>query len=156
MQKKIINFRVLPHPHNGEAIAKAVECCLLEWGIKHVMTITLDNAKNNDTCIVDLKRILNKRNMMLFGGEFCHMRCFAHVINLVVRDGIAEVKSSIKRLRRSVKYVRSSPSCMQLFKKCALEESIFIKKVVCLDVKTRWNSTYLMIDSAIDFAKAFV
>ena len=45
LQKKIINFRVLPHPHNGEAIAKAVQCCLLEWGIDNVMTITLDNAK---------------------------------------------------------------------------------------------------------------
>ncbi|XP_016647234.1 PREDICTED: retrovirus-related Pol polyprotein from transposon TNT 1-94 [Prunus mume] len=92
------------------------------------MTITLDNAKNNDTCVTNLKKRFNKRNMMLLGGEFFHVRCFAHVINLVVRDGIEEVKTTIKRLRRSVKYVRSSSSCLQNFKKCALKESVTCKK----------------------------
>ncbi|KAI5312320.1 hypothetical protein L3X38_041493 [Prunus dulcis] len=119
------------------------------------MTITLDNAKNNDTCVMDLKKRFNKRNMMLLGGQFFHVRCFAHVINLVVRDGIEEVKTTIKRLRRSVKYVRSSSSRLQMFKKCALEESVTCKKVVCLDVKTRWNSTYLMINAAMEFEKVF-
>ncbi|KAF6137311.1 hypothetical protein GIB67_036348 [Kingdonia uniflora] len=135
LQKKIINFRVLLHPHKGEAIANAVENCLLEWGIEKVMTITLDNAKNNDTCAAELKKRLNKCNglLLLLGGEFFHIRCFAHIINLVVRDGINEVKGTIKRLRRSVKYVRSGPS----------------------HVKTRWNSTYLMIDSALEFEKVF-
>ncbi|KAI5354075.1 hypothetical protein L3X38_006970 [Prunus dulcis] len=155
LRKKIINFRVLPHPHKGEVIAKAIENCLLEWGIEKVMTITLDNAKNNDTCVMDLKKRFNKRNMMLLGGQFFHVRCFAHVINLVVRDGIEEVKTTIKRLRRSVKYVRSSSSRLQMFKKCALEESVTCKKVVCLDVKTRWNSTYLMINAAMEFEKVF-
>ncbi|KAI5312969.1 hypothetical protein L3X38_042143 [Prunus dulcis] len=94
--------------------------------------------------------------MMLLGGEFFHVRCFAHVINLVVRDGIEEVKTTIKRLRRSVKYVRSSSSRLQMFKKCALEESVTCKKVVCLDVKTRWNSTYLMINATMEFEKSVV
>lgn len=119
------------------------------------MTIALDNVKNNDTCVTDLKKQFNKRNMMLLSGEFFHVRCFAHVINLVVRDGIEEVKTTIKRLHRSVKYVRSSSSCLQNFKKCALKESVTCKKVVCLDVKTRWNSTYLMINAAMEFEKVF-
>ncbi|KAF6175459.1 hypothetical protein GIB67_021949 [Kingdonia uniflora] len=155
LQKKIINFRVLPHPHKGEAIAKAVENCLLEWGIEKVMTITLDNAKNNDSCITELKKRLNKRNGLLLGGEFFHIRYFAHVINLVVRDGVNEVKRTIKRLRQSVKYVRSGPSRIQPFKKCASDENLTTKRALCLDVKIRWNLTYLMIDTAMEFEKAF-
>ncbi|KAL3637488.1 hypothetical protein CASFOL_018656 [Castilleja foliolosa] len=156
LQKKIINFRVVPHPHKGDVIAKVIESCLLEWGLEKIMTITLDNAKNNDTCVSDLKRRLNKRGgMMLLGGEFFHVRCFAHIMNLVVRDGIDMVTDTIKRLRRSVKYVRSSPSRMQMFKKCVEEEKLTCKRLVCMDVKTRWNSTYHMIDSALPFEKAF-
>lgn len=87
--KKIISFRVLVHLHKGEAMAKAIENSLMEWGLDKVMTITLDNAKNNDiTCVVDLRRRLNKRNGLLLGVEVFHVRCFAHMINLVVRDGI--------------------------------------------------------------------
>ena len=138
-----------------QQFAKAIECCLLEWGIEKVMVITLDNAKNNDTCVVDLKTRLNKRYMLLLGGECLHVRCFAHVINLVVRDGIEEINETITKLRRSVKYVRGSPSRMQLFKKCALEENITTNRIVCLHIKTRWNSTYLMIDAALGFERAF-
>lgn len=127
---------MVPHPHHGEALAKAIECCLLEWGIGKVMIITLDNAKNNDTCVVDLKTRLNKRYMLL-GGECLHVRYFAYVTNLIMRDEIEKIYETIKKLRRSVKYVRGSPSRMQLFKKCALEENITTKRIVCLDVKTR-------------------
>lgn len=42
------------HLHKGEAMAKAIENSLMEWGLDKVMTITLDNAKNNDiTCVVE-------------------------------------------------------------------------------------------------------
>ncbi|KAL5713075.1 cellulase [Ranunculus cassubicifolius] len=128
-RKKIINFRVLAHPHTGEAMAKAIESCLVEWELEKVMTITLDNARNNDSCVVDLRKRLLKRNSLLLGGSCIQVRCLAHVTNLVVKVGVEEVQPTIKRLRRSVKYVRN--------------------------VKTRWNSTYLMINVALELEKAF-
>lgn len=72
-----------------------------------------------------------------------------------MKVGIEEVQPTIKRLRRSVKYVRSSPSRLQAFKKWILDEKVTSKRSLCLDVKTRWNSTYLMIDVALDLEKAF-
>jgi len=42
-----------------------------------------------------------------------------------------------------------------LFKKCVEEEKISSKRYLCLDVPTRWNSTHLMLSSAIVFEKAF-
>ena len=146
---------MLPHPHKGKAISKAVETCLLDWGLNKLSTITLDNARNNDRCVEDLKKRFNKRGGLLLEGEFFHVRCFAHIINLVVRDGIYEIRDTVKKLRRSVKYVRSSPSRLQMFRKCASEERIVSKKSICLDVKTRWNSTYLMIGAAMQYQKAF-
>lgn len=48
IQKKIINFRVVPHPHKGEIIAKVIEL-FIGVGFEKIMTVALDNAKNNDT-----------------------------------------------------------------------------------------------------------
>ncbi|CAL1389175.1 unnamed protein product [Linum trigynum] len=44
---------------------------------------------------------------------------------------------------------------MQKFKTCAHEEKLETKKLVCLDVETRWNSTFLMLESALVFKRAF-
>ncbi|KNA03417.1 hypothetical protein SOVF_209430, partial [Spinacia oleracea] len=52
-------------------------------------------------------------------------------------------------------YVRSSPSRIQKFKAFAEEENITSKALVCLDVDTRWNSTYLILRSALVFKKTF-
>ena len=44
---------------------------------------------------------------------------------------------------------------MQRFKECASREKIDCKSLVFLDVPTRWNSTYLMLEASLKFKKAF-
>lgn len=83
------------------------------------------------------------------------MRCIAHIINLVVREGIKEVELSVKRVRNAVRYIRQSPARMRKFKECCAHEKIPTKSLLCLDVSTRWNSTYLMLNTAYKFEKAF-
>ena len=61
------------------------------------------------------------------------MRCAAHILNLVVRDGLKDVSVSVLKVRAAVKYVRSSPSRLQKFKSCVDEEKITSKGLVCLD-----------------------
>ncbi|CAA0830409.1 Unknown protein [Striga hermonthica] len=60
-----------------------------------------------------------------------------------------------KSIRNAVKFVRSSPSRLALFKKAVVREKIDYKGLVCLDVPTRWNSTYLMLDSTLKLKRAF-
>lgn len=88
-------------------------------------------------------------------GNFLHMRCAAHVLNLVVRDGLNDLDVSIVKSRTFVKYVMSSPARLQKFKVSVKEEKSDSKSLVCLDIETRWNSTYLMLESALKFKKAF-
>ena len=50
MNKRIINFCPIAG-HNGQLIGRPIEKCLISWGIKNVMTITVDNANSNDLAI---------------------------------------------------------------------------------------------------------
>ncbi|GAB2270125.1 hypothetical protein Dimus_038824 [Dionaea muscipula] len=86
------------------------------------------------------------------------MRCCAHIIYLIVRDGLSELKDLISRIRNIRKYVRSSPQRERRFKECVEKEGIICKSSLCLeslDVPTRWNSTYLILRTTLKFRKAF-
>ncbi|XP_021762459.1 zinc finger BED domain-containing protein RICESLEEPER 2-like [Chenopodium quinoa] len=154
LHKRIINFCPVAG-HSGELIGKSVEKCLLEWNLKRVMTVRVDNASSNDMSIKYLKKIFNLWDGCVLNYEFLHMRCAAHILNLVVKYGLKDVNVSVLKVQATVKYVRSSPSRLQKFKSCVVEENITCKGLVCLDIETRWNSTYLMLKTALVFMKAF-
>lgn len=88
-------------------------------------------------------------------GKHLHVRCMAHILNLIVQDGLKEIGPSIKKVRQMVKYVRSSSSRARNFLKCVETQKIECDKMLSLDVPTRWNSTYLMLDTVEKFEKAF-
>ncbi|XP_054800155.1 zinc finger BED domain-containing protein RICESLEEPER 1-like [Prosopis cineraria] len=154
LHKRILNFCMIEN-HRGDTIGKTIEKCLLEWGIERVFTITMDNASSNDTALSYLKRRLRNWKGMVCGGDYLQLRCCAHILNLVVNDGLKELKNSFDAIRNAIKYVRSSPARLQKFKSVAELEKLDTTSLVCLDVNTRWNSTYLMLESALKFQKAF-
>ncbi|XP_073137156.1 zinc finger BED domain-containing protein RICESLEEPER 2-like [Henckelia pumila] len=81
------------------------------------------------------------------------MSCVAHIINLIVVDGLKEINESVLRVMNAVKYVRQSPSKLSKSKECAEIEKIESKNSLCLDVSTRWNSTLLMLNVAQKFER---
>jgi hypothetical protein len=120
----------------------------LSGGISSIFIVTVDNASANDTAIEYLKRRSRDKVGAILDNEFMHMRCCAHILNLIVTDGLKEVSDSIVKVRNAVKYVKSSPSRFDKFKACMETEKIQFKGLLCLDVPTRWNSTYKMLEAA--------
>lgn len=68
-------------------------------GIENLCTIIIDNASSNDVADTSLRKKILKKNGLVSNGEFFHMRCCAHMLNLNVKDGINELRSSFNRLR---------------------------------------------------------
>ncbi|KAL0539982.1 hypothetical protein IC582_024204 [Cucumis melo] len=152
LHKRILSFSPIEN-HKGDTIGKTIEKNLKDWGIERVMTLTVDNESSNDTTVAYLLKRFNKG--LLFGGEFLHVRCCAHILNLIVTDPFKEHNDYIDRIRYAVRFIRSSPARFLKFKKCIELEKIACKSYVCLDVPTRWNSTYMMLEAAVKFEKAF-
>ncbi|KAF2289425.1 hypothetical protein GH714_036119 [Hevea brasiliensis] len=141
--------------HKGDAIGRAIETCLLEWGLDKIFTITVDNASSNDIAISYLKKKLANWGVTVSNSDYLHMRCMAHIVNLVVMDGLKDVGESVLKVRNAVRYIRSSPARLKKFKECVEYEKIDGKSSLCLDVPTRWNSTYLMLNIAQKYERVF-
>ncbi|EOY09496.1 Ac-like transposase THELMA13 [Theobroma cacao] len=95
------------------------------------------------------------RKQLLRGGKFFHIRCYAHILNLIVQDGLKEVDSAIQKGRESIKYVKGSQGRKQKFLECVSLVNLNAKRDLKQDVPTRWNSTFLMLESALYFRLGF-
>lgn len=155
MQKRILQFKVITD-HKGDTIAGQLKDCLDEWGIEKVFTVTADNAKGNDKALKVFTEGLRLRGpeSLVLNGDLLHMRCCAHILNLIVGDGLKKVNKSIVAIRNSVKYVRSGFNRLQSFAlRCEVGKAC--RGSLPLDVVTRWNSTYLMMSSALKLRVPF-
>ncbi|KAL2330357.1 hypothetical protein Fmac_017938 [Flemingia macrophylla] len=157
LNSKILNFCHMPPPHTGFELSKKIGDFLQDWGIeKRVFSITLDNASANDILQQTLKKQLVLQKGLICDGEFFHVRCCAHVLNLIVQEGLKVLDDALDQIRTSIKYVRGSESRMIKFKQCLEKISdINSSSGLCLDVPTRWNSTYLMLQSALKYQRVF-
>ena len=152
--KKVLNFCLLDG-HRGIDIGKGVENCLNEWGFNNVLSISVDNASSNDNAIGFMKLIFEKNHDCLVLGEWLHIRCAAHIVNLIVQDGIKHVGKSIESIRCAVKWIKKSGTRIEKFNKCARSARCDSTKSLVLDCPTRWNSTYNMLEVAHEYKDAF-
>ncbi|KAK8568715.1 hypothetical protein V6N12_007258 [Hibiscus sabdariffa] len=115
----------------------------------------VDNAKTNDVVARKLMEILNIQNKLVVGGTLFHVQCCAHILNLLVHDGLGEIEDIIHNVCESVKHVNASPSRLHIFSELAKQPSM-PKKILILDITTRWNATYAMLSIAMEFKEVFV
>ena len=73
------------------------------------------------------------------------LRCNAHILNLIVAEGLIEYHESIPKICNVVRFIKSSPSKTQKFKAYAKRKKISSNNLLCLDVETRWNSIYFHV-----------
>ncbi|XP_076881755.1 zinc finger BED domain-containing protein RICESLEEPER 2-like [Bidens hawaiensis] len=156
LQKRVLSFSFMPPPHTGVALCEKVFSILGEWGIeKKIFSVTLDNASSNDAFIRLLREQLNTKSPLVYKGAFFHLRCCAHILNLIVQDGLKGIDDCVYKVRESIKYVKGSQQRREKFLECVELCSIKKQKGLRQDVVTRWNSTFLMLDGALYYRRAF-
>ncbi|KAM0060533.1 putative transcription factor/ chromatin remodeling BED-type(Zn) family [Helianthus debilis subsp. tardiflorus] len=155
LQKRVLSFVHVPPPRTGLDIADGIYKCLKEWEVEaKIFSISVDNASYNDRAVSTLKKNFSKVKKLTCGGRLFHVRCCAHILNLLVKDGLSVIEDVIEEVREAVKYINHSESRRQSFSNVAQQLQVRDRKLL-IDVPTRWNSTYDMLSLAIKFKDVF-
>ncbi|KAI3448823.1 hypothetical protein Pfo_005488 [Paulownia fortunei] len=134
LQHCILRFIYVPSPHTAEVQSDLLVESFMDWNINYkVSTIMVDNCTTNDAMLHLLLDKLSKRDMLL-NGKVLHMCCCARILNLIMKDGLQLISGAIDRIR--ILHINCSNK-------------------LSLNCKTRWNSTYLMLETAIIYKDVF-
>ncbi|KAH1205714.1 Zinc finger BED domain-containing protein RICESLEEPER 2 [Glycine max] len=129
--------------------------CLKAWGIKeNVFYVSVDNASYIDSYLKNLKENLSLSTKLVLNGDLFHVRCCAHILNLLVQDGLGKIKDIIQNVRESVKYINHNDARLKAFSDVVEEKHLKERKLI-LDSPTRWNSTFQMLSTALKFKISF-
>lgn len=151
----LCRFAYVPAPHTAEVLSDILVESFMDWNIdRKISSITVDNCSTNDAMLTQLLDKLPRKDLPL-NGEVLHMRCCAHILNLIVKDGLEIINDAIERIRDSVMYWTASPGRLEKFEEAARQLHVGCSKRLSLDCKTRWNSTYLMLETAIKYREVF-
>ncbi|WVZ97490.1 hypothetical protein U9M48_043020 [Paspalum notatum var. saurae] len=151
----LLRFIYVPAPHTAEVIADVLHGVLVDCHLERkVSTMTLDNCSTNDSMMLKMQDKLPLECLML-EGLLLHMRCAAHILNLIVRDGMSIMEKGTEKVRDSVGFWCATPKRHEKFKKMASQLNIAYIKRIGLDCTTRWNSTYAMLSTALEYQAVF-
>jgi hypothetical protein len=112
-------FIYVPAPHTADVIGDHLYESLVEWNLDEKLSaVTLDNCTTNDAVIPYLVRNIGNEKL-INGGKLLHMRCSAHILNLIVKEGLEKLKGAIENIRDSVAYWTATPKRIEKFEEIA-------------------------------------
>lgn len=120
----------IPAPHSSDRLCAALVKCLMDWNIDtKLSTITLDNCSTNDVVMDKIKEKWHL-STLLRDRSLLHMRCCAHILSLIVKDGLEVVKDGIEKIRDSVAYWTATPKRKEIFEETAKQLRISCTKTL--------------------------
>ena len=176
VKTSLLVIREINGAHAGENIGQAVYDTMKEFGICEKIGYFMgDNASNNDTTIQSINRRLQEDRFDSFQWEERRLRCWGHIMNLVVKALLFGSKVfKLEKERRDeedittyeqqqtlrwralgaigkghniIKFICISPQRRAAFLSQELQkDSAFMLRA---DNDTRWNSTWNMIESLL-------
>jgi hypothetical protein len=168
----LLDFKPIHGTHSGANLSNALMETLLMHGIEdRVFGLTTDNASNNKTLVENLQQVLAE------GVIIIRIPCLAHVIQLSLDQLLGHIKavpkndatetkwtdqqsrmaqenaqqhqrgicSTLNKIRYLAIYINASPQRRETFYGFQTQK---VKLAPIQDVKTRWNSTFLMLRRA--------
>ncbi|KAK6132583.1 hypothetical protein DH2020_033685 [Rehmannia glutinosa] len=156
LQKKILNFISLDPSHTDDILSEAIIKSLTDWAIdRKLFSMTFDDCSAYEIMVFKIKDWLSQNRPLLKNGELFDVRCVTHLLKSIVQEVMEACRDVTHKVRESVRHVKSTQALLGKFNEFAQQVGISSGRRLVLDYPMQWNSTYLMLESAIEYKAAF-
>lgn len=156
LQKKILNFVTLDSSHTEDMLSEVIINCLMDWDIEcKLFAMTFDDCSTDDDIVLRIKDRISQNRPLLSNGQLFDVRSAEHVLNSIVQDAMETLREVTEKIRGSIRFVKSSQTALGKFNEIAQQIGISSQKNLLLDSPMQWNSTYLMLETALAYKSAF-
>ncbi|BBN03751.1 hypothetical protein Mp_2g26060 [Marchantia polymorpha subsp. ruderalis] len=157
LQSVVLEFRYFPPPHNQHTTSDLILSVVKDYNMwSKIKAITSDSGGEMPLAMVIVRENLNDQYSLRLEDGF-HIRCICHVINRVVCDATHFIKKEVQMLRQILKAVRGSVAIRVKFSELAVVLGVSKGRVevLGLDMETRGNTMFTMIDHSFQYRGVF-
>ncbi|XP_073287232.1 zinc finger BED domain-containing protein RICESLEEPER 1-like [Primulina huaijiensis] len=155
LQKRMLNFVSLDPSHTDDTISEVIIKCLTDWVIDHkLFSMTFDDCWAYEVMVFRIKDWLSQNRPLLKNGELFDMRCIIHLLKSTAQEVMEEFRDVTSKIRESIRHIKSEQAILVKFNEIAHQVGINSDKRLILDCPGLWNSTYMMLDAAIEYKGA--
>ncbi|KAK4481960.1 hypothetical protein RD792_012873 [Penstemon davidsonii] len=155
LHKKLLNVIMEPYPDSDTAFSHSIAACLSDWGMDGKLFSVTINQPLSDPAIDNMRGILSVKNPLLLNGHLLVGNCLARSLSGIVEDALTYAKGIVKKVRDSVKYVKTSESREEKFLELKQQLQVPSSKSLSIDDQTQWNTTYEMLLAASELKEVF-
>ncbi|KAG8372695.1 hypothetical protein BUALT_Bualt12G0093300 [Buddleja alternifolia] len=155
MHRKLLNVIMEPYPDSDTAFSHSVAACLSDWSMDGKLFSVTINQPLSDGAVDNLRALLSVKNPLMLNGQLLLGNCFARSLSTIVQDALTCVEGVVKKVRDSVKYVKTSESREEKFIELKHQLQVPSSKNLVIDDQTQWNTTYEMLLAASELKEVF-
>ncbi|XVE91278.1 hypothetical protein DITRI_Ditri20bG0140700 [Diplodiscus trichospermus] len=157
LHRCLLNVVMVPSPDSDSALLQAVVSCLSDWHLENrLFALTLDQSFSNENINGSLRALLSVRNPYMLHGQLLVGNCFARVTSLLAQEALWVVGETVKKIRESVKFVKTSDTHEETFFHLKEQLKIPSMKDIFIDDQTKWDTTYEMLVAACELKQVFL
>ncbi|KAJ4904962.1 hypothetical protein Rs2_18913 [Raphanus sativus] len=158
LTRRLLNVAVVPSPDSHFALNQPVAACLSDWNLeRRLCSITVGQSVVNKSAVENLRCCLSARNQHVMNGQLLLGSCYARLLSGMAQDmlGAEELRTPVKKVRDSVKHVKTKDSCSERFDELKTQLQTQSTKDLRIDNQTKWDTTYGMLLAAYEHKEVF-
>ncbi|KAL6543343.1 hypothetical protein OROHE_010863 [Orobanche hederae] len=156
LQKRMLNFISLDPSHTDDILSEAIIKSLTDWAIDcRLFSMSFDDCSAYEVMVFKVKDWLSQNRPLLKSGELFDVRCVMHLLKSIVQEVMDSFRDVTHKIRESIRHVKSTQPLLVKFNDFSQQVGATNGRRLVLDYPLQWNSTYLMLESAIEHRAAF-
>ncbi|KAE8725406.1 hypothetical protein F3Y22_tig00008843pilonHSYRG00029 [Hibiscus syriacus] len=155
LKRKILNFVVVDPSYTEDMHSEFIMNCLMDWDIDRKLFSMIFDSFTSENIVDRIRDRLSQNRFLYCNGQLFDFRCAIDILNRMAHDALEALCEVAPKIRESIRYIKSSEATQATFNGLADEVQVETKKCLCIDNPLKWNTTYFMFETALEYRKVF-